>query len=57
MQVNAKFWPGSVNKSWGSGPVNTNRGPAPVYTNWGSGPGPSKRPGAGKYKDLILLIL
>ena len=53
------FCPGSVNTYWGPGPVNTNWGPGLVNTNWGPGPeaggqgqgwGPSKGPGAGKYK-------
>ena len=29
------------------GPENKNLGPGPVHTNWG----PSRGPGAGKYRD------
>ena len=44
--VNTNFVPGPVNTNLVPGPVNTNGEPGPVNTSWG----PSKGPGAGKYK-------
>ena len=54
MAVVVKSCPGLVNTSWEPGPINTNWGPAGRWIQFGcQGQGwePSKRVGAGKYKD------